>query len=120
MTDHDARARPDHDASLAQIEQTMWSLLAQAVRHPSDDWHWPVLASIDARLPAAPQADARIVVLRGVDPQSQELEVHSDARAHKLAQLDHAPLACLVFHDRARELQLRVQAHALLVHDPRE
>lgn len=112
MSDDDARAGPGHDASLAQIEQSMWSLLTRAVRHPSDDWHWPVLASTDARPPAAPQADARVVVLRGIDAQSHELEVHSDARAHKLAQLEDEPLACLVFHDRTLELQLRVQARA--------
>jgi hypothetical protein len=102
---------PDHlpgdDATLPTILAAAWSRLARGAAHAAEDWHWPVLASVDARNPERPTADARVVVLRAVDARAGELEVHGDVRAHKLAQLRAAPDACLVFHDRARELQLR-------------
>lgn len=109
--DEQTRAPHDPEASLEAIEAVLWQHLQRAVTDPADDWHWPVLASVDAR-GALPQADARIVVLRGVDPAEQTFEVHSDRRAHKLAQLHRSPQACLVFHDRQAGVQLRVQAQA--------
>lgn len=98
---------PGDDASLSTILAAAWSRLARAAAHAAEDWHWPVLASVDARNPERPAADARVVVLRAVDARTGELEVHGDARSHKLAQLRAAPDTCLVFHDRGRELQLR-------------
>jgi len=109
--DHDRRAPPDPLTALEAIEATLWQHLQRAVTDPGDDWHWPVLASVDARS-ASPQADARVVVLRAVDPQELMFEVHSDRRAHKLAQLRQSPQASLVFHDRLAGVQLRVQAQA--------
>jgi hypothetical protein len=53
-----------------------------------------------------------VVVLRAADRGARSLEIHSDLRAHKLAQLRASPAACLVFHDRRRELQLRAWADA--------
>lgn len=67
-----------------------------------------MLASLDARDPAGPLPHARVVVLRAVDAARRTLEVHSDVRAAKVAQLRALPQACLVFLDRRREIQLRV------------
>jgi pyridoxamine 5'-phosphate oxidase len=103
---------PGDDATLEAILAASWTLLARGARRASEDWHWPVLASVDARDPERAAADARVVVLRRADARSRELEVHADARSHKLAQLGATPRACLVFHDRARELQLRAWADA--------
>ncbi len=105
---------PGDDATLEAILAAAWGLLERAARRAREDWHWPVLASVDARDPERAAADARVVVLRRADRGARELEVHADLRSHKLAQLRATPRACLVFHDRARELQLRAWclAHA--------
>ena len=103
---------PADPASLPAILEAAWALLARGAADPAEDCHWPVLASVDARARGAPAADARVVVLRRACADSRELEVHSDVRAHKLAQLAAAPRACLVFHDRRRQLQLRAWADA--------
>jgi len=112
VPDPDPLELPGEDATLASILAAAWTLLDRAARDAREDWHWPVLASVDARDPERPAADARVVVLRGSDPEARVLEVHGDARTHKLAQLGAVPDACLLFHDRARGLQLRAWAHA--------
>jgi hypothetical protein len=103
---------PHERASLESILAAAWTRLGRGAADPAQDWHWPVLASVDARDAAGPAPDARIVVLRRADPSARELEIHADARTHKLAQLHAAPRACLVFHDRAAGLQLRAWADA--------
>jgi pyridoxamine 5'-phosphate oxidase len=103
---------PGDDATLASILAAAWSLLERAAGRAPEDWRWPVLASVDSRDPERAAADARVVVLRRADARDWTLEVHGDARSHKLAQLRAAPRACLVFHDRGRELQLRAWADA--------
>ncbi len=112
VSDPDPFDLPGDGATLEAILAAAWTLLGRAARRASEDWHWPVLASVDARDPGSVAADARVVVLRRVEAASRELEVHADARSHKLAQLGSAPRACLVFHDRGRELQLRAWADA--------
>lgn len=106
---------PRPGAPLDALHAAAWTLLAQGAANAAEDCHWPVLASVAA--PSA--ADARVVVLRRADRARGELEVHSDARAHKLVQLHAAPGACLVFHDRRRGLQLRAWGEAAIhVGDP--
>jgi len=103
---------PGGDATLEAILAAAWTLLERAADRAPEDWRWPVLASVDSREPERGAADARVVVLRRAETRTWTLEVHSDARAGKLAQLRATPRACLVFHDRARELQLRAWADA--------
>jgi len=108
VADTDAQDLPGDDATLEAILAAAWSLLERGATLATEDWHWPVLACTDPREPERPRADARVVVLRDVDRVARQLALHSDRRAHKLAQLRAAPDACLVFHDRHRALQLRV------------
>lgn len=110
VPDTDAQDLPGDDATLEAILAAAWRRLERGAARAAQDWHWPVLASTDPRDAARPRADARVVVLRRAEPATRELEIHSDRRAHKLAQLDAAPAACLVFHNRRDELQLRVWA----------
>jgi hypothetical protein len=107
VPDLDPPTLPDEPATLAAILAAAWALLERGAAHAAEDWHWPVLASIDSHDPERPSADARVVVLRRVDRGAHALEIHTDLRARKLAQLDAATRACLVFHDRERGLQLR-------------
>ncbi|MFO0232162.1 MAG: hypothetical protein ACK51M_03715 [Burkholderiales bacterium] len=107
MPDTEPIDLPGGDATLEAILAAAWQLLERGARRASEDWHWPVLASVDARDPERADDDASVVVLRRAYRGAREHENHGDARSHKRAQLDAAPRACLVFHDRARELQLR-------------
>lgn len=69
---------------------------------------WPVLASAhDDR-----GADARMLVLRRFDRQTRILELHTDARAPKIAQLKTDPRCTLVFFDARSNVQLRVFGEA--------
>jgi hypothetical protein len=112
VPDSDPQDLPGDDATLEAILAAAWWLLERAAAVSAEDWHWPVLAGVDARDAARPRADARVVVLRAADRGARTLEIHSDLRAHKLSQLRACPAACLVFHDRRRELQLRAWADA--------
>jgi pyridoxamine 5'-phosphate oxidase len=109
VTDPEGLDLPAEDATLESILAAAWTGLERGAASAAEDWHWPVLASVEA---CSPAADARVVVLRRAERTLRELEVHSDARAHKLVQLHAHPRACLVFHDRRRQLQLRAWVHA--------
>lgn len=112
VTESNEPVLPGRDATLEAILASAWTLLERGAADAAEDAHWPVLATVDARDPERPVPDARVVVLRRVDAAARVLEVHSDARAHKLAQLAAAPRACIALHDRRRELQLRLWADA--------
>lgn len=112
VTDRHDLVLPGSDATLASILSTAWALLERGAADATEGAHWPVLATVDARDPERPVPDARVVVLRRVDAARREIEVHSDLRAHKLAQLAASPRACVAIHDGARELQLRLWADA--------
>jgi hypothetical protein len=107
VADTDPFDPPGGDATLEAILAAAWDLLERGARRASEDWHWPVLASVDAREPERAAADARVVVLRRAERGPRELEIHGDARSHKLAQLEAAPRACLVFHARTSATRSR-------------
>lgn len=69
---------------------------------------WPVLAS---RADAA-GVDARMLVLRRFEREARLLELHTDARAPKVAQLKVDPRCALVFFDHRTKVQLRVRGRA--------
>lgn len=69
---------------------------------------WPVLASVSAE----GGADARMLVLRAFDRAGRVLELHTDRRALKVAQLSAAPSCTLVFFDARTSVQLRVTGEA--------
>ena len=100
-------------ASLDEILDGAWAMLARGAADPRDDCHWPVLATVSAH-PEGARPSARTVVLRRCSREARALEVHSDARAAKLAELAREPNACLVFHHGRHRTQLRVLARASL------
>ncbi len=97
-----------NDPALRSILKAAWQLLLQGCADSQHGFHWPVLATVDA----AGGPDARTVVLRTCDAHECRLQLHSDARAGKVAQLNRQPLACLVFHDAPARTQLRVYGNA--------
>jgi hypothetical protein len=101
--------------ALEQLESRVWIELVRAAGDRHHEWRTPVLASVDAD--GAPQA--RTVVLRRVDPPARVLEVFTDRRTPKAAQLRAAPRAVVVFWSRRLNWQLRVQARVqVLVEGP--
>lgn len=69
-------------------------------------FHTPVLATVgsDGR------AQARTVVLRGFDPVSRVVRIHTDVRAGKVAAVRRDPRIALVFYDAGARLQVRADA----------
>lgn len=91
-----------------------WQMLVRATRDRKADWRTPVLATVG--LDGAPRA--RVLVLRGADPQAGLLWLHTDSRSAKLAELAGEPRAALTFWDSRRALQLRVEGCARIESDP--
>lgn len=104
---------PADPTSLDAILDAAWAMLGRGAADARDDWHWPVLASTAED--GAPQA--RVVVLRATDPARHRLEVHTDRRSGKVAQLARDDRAQLVFHHARRRVQLRVDAQVRLHRD---
>lgn len=105
-----------HQAAPATLEDTLaWALalVARGVADRRHPFHTPVLATTG--IDGAPQA--RTVVLRGIDPVTRQLRLHTDARAGKVAELEAEPRATLMFYDPGAQLQLRLAGRATLHRD---
>jgi len=104
-TDHPA------DIELESLRAKIWHELQRAVGERDHEWRTPVLAGVDAD--GRPQA--RTVVLRKADPIGMTLQVYTDSRSPKVADLLGRPDAVLVFWSRKLSWQLRarvtVQVH---------
>ncbi len=106
----------NREAGPATLPDTLaWALalVARGVADRRHAFHTPVLATVG--LDGAPQA--RTVVLRGLDPTTRQLRLHTDARAGKVAELDASPRASLLFYDAGAQLQLRLGGTATLHRD---
>ena len=86
-----------------EILAAAWALLSHGATDSNDPLHWPVMATMGAIGP-----DARTVVLRAVHPADRGIDVYSDRRSGKLAELQRDPRTCMVFHHPQRRVQLRV------------
>ena len=96
---------PTHQAALGDIERAIWQELEACVHERAHAWRTPVLATSDAQ----GDADARVVVLREVEPQARLLRFFTDARSPKLAQIERRPRGVLVMWSASLRWQLRVQ-----------
>lgn len=61
--------------------------------------HTPVVATADA--------DARIMVLRGYDPEARIVRFHTDWRAPKAAMIGHGAPVGVLFYDKQDKVQIR-------------
>jgi pyridoxine/pyridoxamine 5'-phosphate oxidase len=91
-------------ASLSATLDTAFALLAEGVADPASPFRTPTLASIGANGEPA----LRSVVLRGADQATRCLEIHTDTRSAKFAELSVNPRAALHIWDAARRIQLRL------------
>jgi pyridoxamine 5'-phosphate oxidase len=89
-----------------EIRQHIWKELGRATHDRHHAWRTPVLATAtdDGGV------NARTVVLRRVDAFDHVLEIYTDHRSSKVAELTAQPLACLVFWSPRLHWQLRVRA----------
>lgn len=95
---------PLDTASDENLYRRIWIELQHAALDRHHDWRTPVLSSVDAQ--GSPQS--RTVVLREVDAITRELRFYSDSRSPKVAELQTAPQAALVFWSKRLSWQLRV------------
>ncbi len=95
---------------LEAIPAEAWRLLTRGVRDRRCPFHTPVIATSDA----SGMPDARVVVLRRVDPTVGRIAFHTDARSPKLDHLAHRPEATAVFYDPGWKLQLRLHGRAMV------
>lgn len=82
--------------------------LQRATKDRHHEWRTPVMATVDPdQLP-----QARTVVLRQVDASLSQLQIFTDHRSPKVAELAASPHATLVFWSTRLSWQLRVRARA--------
>ncbi len=96
---------------------TLPDILADSLRrledgaaNPGSPWRNPALGTVG--LDGAPQV--RTVVLRGFDPAARVLEVHTDTRSAKNAELRARPVASLHGWEAGARVQLRMCGAASL------
>lgn len=92
----------DAFSSLTEIKSFIWSHLAAGVASGKHPWHTAALATQSTDGP-----QARIVVIRATDPDSQTLTFHTDARSPKFLELTQNPKASLLLYDAESAVQLR-------------
>lgn len=98
---------------LSEIEAAGWAALRQAAADPQSGFRCVTLCTVDAA--GAPQA--RMVVLRACDPARRTLELHTDIRSPKWAELTAAPRVTVLGYCPQTRLQLRLTGTATL-HGP--
>jgi pyridoxine/pyridoxamine 5'-phosphate oxidase len=98
---------------LAVLEHHVVERLSQAVMSRRGAWRTPVLATIATD--GAPTA--RTVVIRRLDPEARLMEIFTDARSAKIAQIAAEPRVALTFWDPDAAEQLRVVGRAHRVED---
>lgn len=84
----------------------VWRLLARGAADRRSGLHTVSLATVDH----TGMADARTVVLRGVDGAAGQLWAHSDRRAAKVGQIAHDPRGTILAYDPGMKLQVRIAA----------
>jgi hypothetical protein len=102
---------PWNAVSLDDLCQRLWIELGVAAGQVGNPWRCPVLSTVS---PAGPEA--RVVVLRSVDPAARELTAHSDLRASKVGQLRADDRSVWVFYDPLARVQMRARCR-VTVHD---
>jgi len=96
--------------TLDNIEAAIWRELQQCLRNRTHAWRTPVLATTDVR----GDADARLLVLREVDPGARRLRFFTDARSPKRAQVQLRPQGALVMWSPVLNWQLRLAVNLQL------
>lgn len=87
--------------------------LVDAADRRQGAWRTPVLSTLTPDGPSA-----RVIVVRSVDADACALEIFTDARSAKVAEIAADPRVALTFWDPQTSEQLRMTAEARAVTDP--
>ena len=99
--------------NLAGSLERSWRLLEEAVGDPTSPVRTPVLISVSAD----GLAQGRTVVLRTFNRQQRQLQIYTDARSEKVAQLRAQPVCTLVAYQPNSLIQLRLNTNAIVNHN---
>lgn len=95
--------------SLTAIEKDCWGLLQQAITDRVCGWRLPVLGTYSVA-----GVRQRVLVLRDVDAEKQQLMFHTDRRSPKFTQLQEDSRVSLLFYDHTRAIQIQARGIASL------
>jgi pyridoxamine 5'-phosphate oxidase len=103
-------------SELGALRDHAWAMLVRGVRDARHGFHTPTLATVNER--GTPEA--RVVVLRGVNPDRREISAHTDLRAPKVREIAGTPHVAWVFYDPRAKVQIRARADIRLCTDAAE
>lgn len=86
-----------------------FDLLADGAENAGSPLRKPALATVSSG--GAPAV--RTVILRNFDAKARVLELFTDARSAKVAELEREPRAAMLFYDPRRDVQLRLTGRAV-------
>ena len=90
--------------TLEAVRQDIDARLAQAAVDRHSPMHLPVVATHDAEL--------RVMVMRGWNPELDTVRLHTDARSPKVDAIGGGAAAGLLFYDPEARIQLRLRGQA--------
>ena len=101
----------DAGNDLAAVLADAWGRLGRATGERRRTTGRVALASVNGRGGPA----LRTVVLRSADPEARRLEIHTDRRSAKIAEIEADPAVALLLYEAADEVQIRVEGRAALL-----
>jgi len=99
---------PHDDPELAAL----WDALEAGVAAGPHPFHTAFLATVGAHSEAAVAAEVRTVVLRYLDREQWRMDLHTDLRSPKVAEIEANPAVSLLFYDAPGKRQLRAKGRA--------
>lgn len=100
--------------TLDDMAALAFELPAEGARDASSPLRKPALATVAAT--GAPAL--RTVILRGFDGEARLIELFTDTRSSKVAELEREPQASMLFYDPRRDVQLRLTGRAVPLTGP--
>jgi pyridoxamine 5'-phosphate oxidase len=98
-------------ASLPDLYSQVWARLVRGVADRRSPARHPTLTTVSTD----GKPKARTVVLRAVDLTAQTLDIHTDLRSGKIADVAATPFAALHIWDAGAHLQVRLEAEVALL-----
>lgn len=101
-------APPPEDQELREL----WDQLAAGVAEGPHPFHTASLATVGAHSGASVAAEVRTVVLRYADRERWRVDLHTDLRSPKVAEIGANPAVSLLLYDAPGKRQLRLKGRA--------
>ncbi|MEM1149411.1 MAG: pyridoxamine 5'-phosphate oxidase family protein [Pseudomonadota bacterium] len=108
---------PDPEADgLVKVSNACHDAFVRAANDKRSQLRWPLLVTRGVES----GAEGRIVVLRRYDRATRTIEIWTDRRSRKVAELSADPNTSLVFFDRSKMVQMRANGVARIVFEGQE